>query len=452
MARNRWKRQLGLAVLLLAVCGAAACGRKEDGSDGAAKAETLKSMAQIKKVSFRETFGQYFEVGVIATEEEILYTCSKQDVLGKTEPEVISKSFGCGHDTWWDLVSIYSHNLVFDWKEQEYYVNKCYGQEPGQFEEYPEVEFLEEGDFFNIAGANSDLIQASPPDYYGIDQNEKRFRGDYSGHVEIYINDEDTLYTGRSYGSYGLPDEYGEFRREFWDLIIGHTGLSDWRFELGDWGRENLYAKYPYMLGEGEEREIRYFSLLESYGGKESALAVSLVYDGGEQSIRYRACSPPKTYSVDRSGQPVLYCGEQSLPWEGVEAVKNVSSVPGVLAELIQRYEVGSWENGVGGTEYVRQGGFYNIENAGLVEDTNERAFRSRYDALLHVVYTDGEHVEIQLENGGLPEAYNDFRDGLWDAMIPYVNEDQEAEVPDWRDFIDPWGKEYMCIKYPYMK
>ena len=452
MARNRWKRQLGLAVLLLAVCGAAACGRKEDGSDGAAKAETLKSMAQIKKVSFRETFGQYFEVGVIATEEEILYTCSKQDVLGKTEPEVISKSFGCGHDTWWDLVSIYSDNLVFDWKEQEYYVNKCYGQEPGQFEEYPEVEFLEEGDFFNIAGASPDLIQASPPGYYGIDQNEKRFRGDYNGHVEIYINDEDTLYTGRSYGSYGLPDEYGEFRREFWDLIIGHTGLSDWRFELGDWGRENLYAKYPYMLGEGEEREIRYFSLLESYGGKESALAVSLVYDGGEQSIRYRACSPPKTYSVDRSGQPVLYCGEQSLPWEGVEAVKNVSSVPGVLAELIQRYEVGSWENGVGGTEYVRQGGFYNIENAGLVEDTNERAFRSRYDALLHVVYTDGEHVEIQLENGRLLEAYNDFRDELWDAMIPDINEGQEVKVPDWRDSIDRWGKEYMCIKYPYMK
>ena len=317
-------------------------------------------------------------------------------------------------------------------------------------EEYPEVEFLEEGDFFNIAGASPDLIQASPPGYYGIDQNEKRFRGDYNGHVEIYINDEDTLYTGRSYGSYGLPDEYGEFRREFWDLIIGHTGLSDWRFELGDWGRENLYAKYPYMLGE--EREIRYFSLLESYGGKESALAVSLVYDGGEQSIRYRACSPPRTYSVDRSGQPVLYCGEQSLPWEGVEAVKNVSSVPGALAELIQRYEVGSWENGAGGTAYVRQGGFYNIENAGLVEDINERAFRSRYDALLHVVYTDGEHVEIQLENGGLPEAYNDFRDGLWDAMLPYINEGQEEKVPDWRDPIDRWGKEYMCIKYPYMK
>ena len=450
MARNRWKRQLGLTVLLLAVCGVAACGRKEDGSDEAAKAETLKDMTQIKKVSFRETFGACFEVEVIATEDEIKYRCSKQDVLGETEPEVTTKNFACGHDTWWDLVTAYNHNYVYDWQEQEYYVNKCYGQESGLFEEYPEVEFLEAGDFFNIAGANSDLIQASPPGYYGIDQNEKRFRGDYSGRVEIYINDEDTLYTGSSYGSYGLPDEYGEFRREFWDLIIGHTGLSDWRLELGDWGRENLYAKYPYMLGE--EREIRYFSLLESYGGKESALAVSLVYDGGEQSIRYGVCSPPKTYSVDRAGQPVLYSGEQSLHWKGVEAVKNISSVPGALVELIQRYEVDSWEDGVDGTEYVRQGGFYNIENARLVEDTNERAFRSRYDALIHVVYTDGEHVEIQLENGRLPEAYNDFRDGLWDAMIPYVNEGQDTEVPDLRDYIDQWGKEYMCIKYPYMK
>ena len=450
MENNRWKKQVGLILLLLAVCGAAACGRIEDGFGEIEKAVTLKSMTQVKKVSFRETFGACFEVEVIATEDEILYRCSKQDVLGETEPEVTTKSFVCGHDTWWDLVMTYSHNYVFDWQEQEYYVNKCYGQEPGLFEEYPEVEFLEAGDFFNIAGASPDLIQASPPGYYGIDQNEKRFRGDYSGHVEIYINDEDTLYTGRTYKSYGMPDEYSEFRREFWDLIIGHTGLSDWRFELGNWGRENLYAKYPYMLGE--EREIRYFSLLESYGGKESALAVSLVYDGGEQSIRYGVCSPPKTYSVDRAGQPVLYSGEQSLHWKGVEAVKNISSVPGALVELIQRYEVDSWEDGVDGTEYVRQGGFYNIENARLVEDTNERAFRSRYDALIHVVYTDGEHVEIQLENGRLPEAYNDFRDGLWDAMIPYVNEDQEAEVPDWRDFIDPWGKEYMCIKYPYMK
>lgn len=101
-----------------------------------------------------------------------------QRPVGEKEPDVTTRRFGCENDTWWDLVMIYSNNLVFDWKEQEYYLNKCYGQEPGLFEEYPE--------------------------------------------------------------------EYGEFRRKFWDLVIGHSGLPDWRFELGNWGRENLYEKYPY--------------------------------------------------------------------------------------------------------------------------------------------------------------------------------------------------------------
>ncbi len=181
-------------------------------------------------------------------------------------------------------------------------------------------------------------------------------------------------------------------------------------------------------------------------------MAVSLVYDGGEQSIRYKVCSPPKTYSVDRSGRPVLYCGKQSLPWEGMEAVKKVSSAPGELTELIERYDMDSWEDGANGTEYVRQGEFYNIENAGQVEDRNEQALRSRYDTLIHVVYTNGDHIEIQAENGRLPEGYHDFRDELWDKMISYINQGRTEAVPDWRDFIDQWGKEYMCIKYPYTK
>ena len=62
---------------------------------------------------------------------------------------------------------------------------------------------------------------------------------------------------------------------------MGHTGIPDWRLELGDWGRENLYQKYPYMLQEGQEGRIRYFSLLENYGGKDSAMGIALVYDGG---------------------------------------------------------------------------------------------------------------------------------------------------------------------------
>ncbi len=127
-----------------------------------------------------------------------------------------------------------------------------------------------------------------------------------------------------------------------------------------------------------------------------------------------------------------------------MEAVKKISSVSVALTGLIQRYGVDSWESGTDGTEYVQQGEFYNIENTELVEGTNERALKSRYDALIHVVYTNGEHVEIQLENGRLSEAYNDFRDELWDAMIPYVNEGQVTKAPDWRNPIDQRGKGYI--------
>lgn len=94
----------------------------------------------------------------------------------------------------------------------------------------------------------------------------------------------------------------------------------------------------------------------------------------------------------------------------------------------------------------MRQGEFYNIENAKEVKNTREQELRSGYDALIHVVYTDGEHVELELENGRLPEAYNDFRDELWDYMIPYINEgrSEEKQVVDWREFIDQWGAEFL--------
>ena len=119
-----------------------------------------------------------------------------------------------------------------------------------------------------------------------------------------------------------------------------------------------------------------------------------------------------------------------------------------------------SWESDIGGTGYVRQGEFYNVENARqdrarkeqiLRSECNrlllqEQVLRSGYDALIHVVYTNGDHVEIRLENGRLPEGYNDFRDELWDYMIPYINEGvaEEKQAADWRDLIDQWGEEYM--------
>ena len=115
---------------------------------------------------------------------------------------------------------------------------------------------------------------------------------------------------------------------------------------------------------------------------------------------------------------------------------------------------MGNWETENSGTGYVRQGEFYNIENAKQAKDKNEQVLRSGYDALIHVVYTDGKHVEIQLENGHLPETYNDFRDELWDHMILYINEGmaQEEQAADWRDLIDQWGEEYLREKYPYIR
>ena len=94
------------------------------------------------------------------------------------------------------------------------------------------------------------------------------------------------------------------------------------------------------------------------------------------------------------------------------------------------------------------------IENAKKAEDKNEQALRSGYGALIHVVYTDGDYVEVQLENGQLPEAYNDFRDELWDYMIPYMNKGrgEGEQIPDWRDMIDQWGEENLRSKYPYIR
>lgn len=60
----------------------------------------------------------------------------------------------------------------------------------------------------------------------------------------------------RAYEPYGVPEGYNRFRKEFWDLIVGHTEIPDWRLELGAWGRENLYKKYPSPLCTMEESRI----------------------------------------------------------------------------------------------------------------------------------------------------------------------------------------------------
>ena len=406
--------------------------------------------SEVTKISFFEVFGDYsggrYLVDVTATKDWIQFRCIKGDTLREQEEEITEKKFECDQSVWDEFMTVFDNNQVNTWKEQGYYLNQYFNQQSTLFEEWPEVEFLEEGDFFNVTDGTSGYDLLYLPCYYGIDQNEKKFRSDYYGSFKLYTNHDESPSLWRAYESYGLPKGYNRFRKELWDLVVGHTGMPDWRHELGDWGRENLYKKYPYMLCEDQERKIRYFSLLENYGGKESSMGISLVYDGGGQSVLYKCYSDKKIYSVGKSGVPVLYCKRVYEPTGKLKSEKEVSELPEGLPEIIERYEVDKWETEVGGTEWVRQGEFYNIENAKEVKNTREQELRSGYDALIHVVYTDGEHVELELENGRLPEAYNDFRDELWDYMIPYINEgrSEEKQVVDWREFIDQWGAEFL--------
>ncbi|RKI99501.1 hypothetical protein D7X87_24895 [bacterium D16-54] len=410
----------------------------------------LVPYSEVTKIGFFEVFGDSaggrYLVDVTATKDWIQFRCIKGDTLREREEEITEKKFECGQSVWDELMAVFENNQVNTWKEQEYYLNQYFNQQSTLFEEWPEVEFLEEGDFFNVTDSPSGYDLFYMPCYYGIDQNEKKFRSDYYGSFKLYTNHDESPSLWRAYESYGLPKGYNRFRKEFWDLIVGHTGMPDWRHELGDWGRENLYKKYPYMLCEDQERKIRYFSLLENYGGKESSMGISLVYDGGGKSILYRCFSDKKIYSVGKSGVPVLYCKRVYEPTGKLKSETEVLELPEGLPGILERYEVDKWEAETGGTEWVRQGEFYNIENAREVKNTREQELRSGYDALLHVVYTNGEHVEVQLENGRLPEAYNDFRDELWDYMIPYINEgkSEEKQVVDWREFIDQWGAEFL--------
>ncbi len=462
MINQKTKKISAIIILFIVILRIATCGElnwkgKEKervrGPHEPTEPVIFDSYPEMTKVSFRETFGQYFQVEAAVTKDTIEYMCFVQDILGEEEPEIIQVKFDCGQQAWDRIVSIFAKNDVGNWKEKGFFLNKYFNQQATLFEEWPQVEFARTGNFFNIAAPAMFWSMARPPHYYGIDQNEAKFRSDYDGYVRLYMDDSDSPYIQRSYESFGLPMEYHQFQREFWDFIVGYTGIYDWRYELDDWGRESLYKKFPYMRSDGQDRQIRYFSLLESYGGRNSAEAAILVYDMGQGSLSYESGGPGKVYSVGRSGEPVLYC-EKQPDGKPVKGTKEVSGLPEELREILERYQVDMWETEPEGTEYVRQGEFYNAENGKQVKDKNEQAFRSSYDALIHVVYTNGDHTEVWLENGKLPESYNDFRDELWDYVIPFVNEGQneEEQAADWRDFIDEWGEKDMGYLYPYMR
>lgn len=465
MMNKRLKRISGCMLLFVLICAVVGCGRQNNKEetyptpiDVITAPRVFNAYSDITKITFSEYFGGkwgdewQFLVTVTATKDTIQYRCMRSDNLSEKAPEVFGFESVCDEKVLDHLTYLLNDNNFGNWKEQEYYLNRAFGQQATLYEEPREVRWAEIGDFFNLA---------SPLRYYGIDQNEKKFRSDYSCDIVVYTDDQQMPDFYRSYEGYGLPQEYHYFEQVFWDYIVGCTGIADWRFELSQWGKDNMYILYPYMYSDTEDRQIRYFSFLESYGGRNSAVQASLVYDGGENTVTYECAYPEKTYSVGRSGIPILYSDRQEsygiLYDDGkeIEASKEATSASEVLTDMIEKYGVDAWdtESADGGNGYVRQGEFYNAKNAELAEDKNERALRSGYDALLHVVYTNGEHTEIWLQNGRLPDSYNDFRDELWDYFIPYVNQDVEAEeqATDWRKHIDAWGEAYMHGKYPYM-
>lgn len=491
----------------------AACGKKNE-----TEPETIVSHEGIKppsdfvrnnynditKIMFQETFAPYKGVRVIVeviiTNTTITYSYM-QDFPNELETveNVWEKPF---NETEWEKMKrLLLDNQVGLWEYQLAYQNLLYRDDhPLDYKENRDADYRTQGQFFNIA---------SPFRYLGIDENEKAYRSGYEGGISIATNEEAEHYWGEIYRGYGLPPTYNQYADELWDYVIGYTGGKDWREELDSAGIEGMRLVYPYMEpDETAEPRIRYFSLLESYGGKDAAVPILFVYDGGAPSFTYECLWGQKTYSMNEEGQPILYCDDPRFSISSREMMgKSYAYIqegnPGVdmLEMLVDDYGVSGWSDQTSGKDggYVEQGEFYNADNAKEVSDENQKRLRERYDALIHVVYSNGEHKEIRLENGKLPESYNQFRKELWDYFIPYIyrkeyqdikelyeqGKDGGEEYPrynvyfiqeymeneilggyweveelgweayleqeDWRNHIDDWGKEYMLQKYPYM-
>lgn len=144
-----------LAVLLVTVWNVAACGERTGESLPTDPHESTKAIPRIPyseatKISFTERFGNYsdgrYQVDITATKESIQFRCIKGDALREDEEEIIEREFECGQGDWDDLIAVFDDNHVNTWKEQGDYLNQSYGQ-PGIFEEWPEVDFVSEGDF-----------------------------------------------------------------------------------------------------------------------------------------------------------------------------------------------------------------------------------------------------------------------------------------------------------------
>lgn len=129
--------------------------------------------SKVTKISFFEVFGDHsggrYLVDITATRETIQFRCIKGDVLREHEEEITERNFECGQNTWDTLIAIFDDNHVNSWKEQGYYLDQTFDQQATLFVEWPEVGFVEEGDFFNVADSRSVFNLTYLPSYYGID-------------------------------------------------------------------------------------------------------------------------------------------------------------------------------------------------------------------------------------------------------------------------------------------
>ena len=467
-------------------------------------------------------FGNYDEVGRVYFVEEYAYD-SSSDLSNKisikatftkelisyeispvfinhTEPVVYERGFD--ELGWEALIEIMEKYQLADWTIEGRYLYRNYSGGPSHYVKQEDVEYVRQGDFFNL----------NPEGFYlGMDQNEQDFRCSYYGVISVFPEDDQArpfwpesgpnlLYSG-----YGVPPNYNEFRQELWDFVIEYTGGFDWRVKSDQVGQELMHQMFPYMTEQKSEenpyQNIRYFSIMESYGGKEIGPKAGFTYDGGEKTFFYRYPNFGKLYSIAENKQPFLYCDDAgtniSTPnYFVIETIIDENEVGlETLKSLLEKYAVFEWEpNRIGEfySAYVNQGTFFNVDNLTDIEDENEKWFRSSCDILINIILSDGTYKEIRLQNGKLPQTYNQFRVEFWDYFVDYcyrneveslyvkyeqsglddpamqqtdsyavlmiremiyknIELEEFLEQKDWRTYLDEQGYQFMLLKYPYM-
>jgi len=457
---------------------------------------------EVKKVSFKENyaygpstnFKTNINVEVTFTKEQLAYQISPV-FIDSTEPIVYETAFD--EQGWESLLEIMKKYELADWDIAGNYLYRNYSAGPSHHIKKENVEYVRQGDFFNLNSENF---------YLGIDQNELDFRCDYKGEMWTFSEDEKRPFwvngpSMREYNSYGVPPNYNEFRQELWDFVIAYTGGFDWRVKSDQVGQELMHQMFPYMTEQKSEenpyQNIRYFSIMESYGGKEIGPKAGFIYDGGKNTFSYRYPNFGKLYSVAENKLPFLYYDDAGTNIGtpnafGTETIIDENEVGlETLKSLLEKYAVLEWEpNRIGEfySAYVNQGTFFNVDNLTDIEDENEKWFRSSCDILINIILSDGTYKEIRLQNGKLPQTYNQFRVEFWDYFVDYcyrneveslyVKYEQSGfndevlgntydkyllenlkdvgwgkflEKREWRNYIDEQGYQFMLLKYPYM-